>query len=166
MRHLASQEAVFIIIAYLSLGSNSIATAQQTAVQVTANLAAPLVVAKGPKLAQEPSNEQRQKDCPPGSANKVTFELSYAQRVLLPRGSSVEVVVIDASQKAIARCKVKTAKDGPPYKVVVPIGAAAVFPLQVEASLKSPIGQKFSNRIQLVEAVESAKPVAINLNIE
>jgi hypothetical protein len=166
MRHLASQVAVFIFIACLSLGSNSIATAQQTAVQATAEPTAPPVVAKGPKLAQKPGNERPQKDCPPESANKVTFELTYAQRVLVPRGSSVEVVVTDASRKAVARCKVKTAKDAPPYKVVVPIGAAAVFPLQVEASLKSSIGQKFSNRIQLAEAVESAKPVAISLNIE
>jgi uncharacterized lipoprotein YbaY len=99
-------------------------------------------------------------------AKVITVELDYAQRVLVPRGSKIKVVVRDAQERPIFSNNIKTMTDAPPYTLEIPFETSALFPLQVYASLESVIGHKFSQRFLLQRVSKADAPVKVMMQLE
>ncbi len=99
-------------------------------------------------------------------AKVIRVELNYAQRVLVPRGSELRIVVRDAKDNRIFFDNIKTKTDAPPYMLEIPFGPSATFPLKVDASLKSVIGHKFSQRFQLQRVATATPPVKVLMHLE
>lgn len=99
-------------------------------------------------------------------AKVITVELNYAQRVLVPRGSKIKVVVRDAQERPIFSNNIKTMTDAPPYTLEIPFESSALFPLQVYASLESVIGHKFSRRFLLQRVSKADTPVKVMMQLE
>src|SRR5467141_650865 len=49
------------------------------------------------------------------------LELTYSQRILVPRGSDLAIKIQDATGKSIFAQAVKTTHEAPPYMVTVPM---------------------------------------------
>jgi hypothetical protein len=99
-------------------------------------------------------------------AQNLTLELTYSQRVLVPRGSLLAVQVSDAKSQPVFTRNIKTKTDAPPYTVVVPVKGSAVFPLTVKASLQSPVGHKFSRTVELAKSEQPSAPVEIKMALD
>jgi hypothetical protein len=82
-------------------------------------------------------------------AKALKLELTYSERVLVPRGSQIDVRIYDATGKMISTQQIRTKRDAPPYVVDVSIKDEATYPLRVEAHLVSSIGHKFSESIKV-----------------
>jgi uncharacterized lipoprotein YbaY len=93
------------------------------------------------------------------------LELSYAQKLLVPRGSALTIHIHDATGKMVFTRKTTTANDAPPYFIDVAFNNSVTYPLKVDARLVSRIGHQFSETVQINQTdVQEAKPVEIRMS--
>src|ERR1700755_1384105 len=84
--------------------------------------------------------------------NSLNLELTYSQRILVPRGSDLAIKIQDATGKSIFAKAVKTTHDAPPYIVMVPVKTPVAYPLTIDANLASKLGHQFNENITLAES--------------
>lgn len=90
------------------------------------------------------------------------LELTYAQKILVPRGSGLDVKIHDATGKTVFTRKTTTGQDAPPYVIKVAINQPVTYPLTVDAKLVSRIGHHFGESVEVTESgAQGAKPVEI-----
>jgi hypothetical protein len=90
------------------------------------------------------------------------LELTYAEKILVPRGSDLNVKIHDATGKTVFTHKTTTGQDAPPYVVSVAINSPVAYPLKVDAKLVSRIGHRFGESTEISESgAQGAKPVEI-----
>ncbi len=98
------------------------------------------------------------------TAHSFKLQLTYSEKVLVPRGSKIEVSVHDASGKPVASIKTKTKHDAPPYVLEIPVRSAPTYPLKVDAELTSRIGHRFTESTEIeADATQNQTPVEIHL---
>lgn len=84
--------------------------------------------------------------------NSLNLELTYSQRILVPRGSDLAIKVQDATGRSIFAKAVKTTQEAPPYSVTVPMKTSVAYPLTIGASLASKLGHHFNENVTLSES--------------
>lgn len=90
------------------------------------------------------------------------LELTYAQKILVPRGSGLDVKIHDATGKTVFTRKTTTGQDAPPYVIKVAINQPITYPLTVDAKLVSRIGHHFGESVEVTESgAQGPKPVEI-----
>jgi hypothetical protein len=95
------------------------------------------------------------------------LELTYAQKILVPRGSGLDVKIHDATGKTVFTRKTTTGQDIPPYVIKVAINQPVTFPLTVDAKLVSRIGHHFGESVEITESgAQGPKPVEILMKPE
>ncbi|MGH6815402.1 MAG: hypothetical protein ACREC6_06845 [Hyphomicrobiaceae bacterium] len=108
---------------------------------------------------------------PPGkeklaaAPDALSLDLTYAQRLLVPKGSDLQVVIRDQDGKTIFTRRTRTQADGPPYPVSVPL-EAPVYPLLVEATLKSKTGHLFTETVEVKDRSAAQLPIRIMLQMQ
>ena len=80
------------------------------------------------------------------SPRDVTFKISYAERILVPKGSVLTVSVHDSAGRPIFSNSSEIKQSAPPYLVRVSLNDVPSYPLTLEANLRvsfrtSPSGQ-------------------------
>lgn len=118
-------------------------------------------------LAQEEERPHEAAAALQSSSSKtgsIKFELKYAERVLVPRGSELNVRVKDAKGKIVFAQKSKTKHDAPPYVVEVPIRKDVAYPLTFEADLVSRVGHRFSESLELNQS-DAEKPAPVQITM-
>jgi uncharacterized lipoprotein YbaY len=86
------------------------------------------------------------------TAKSLKLELTYSQRILVPRGSDLTIKIQDATGKRIFAQAVKTTEDAPPYFVTVAMKTPVAYPLTIDANLASKLGHQFNENITLAES--------------
>ena len=84
--------------------------------------------------------------------NSLNLELTYSQRILVPRGSDLAIKIQDATGKSIFAKAVKTTQEAPPYIVTVPMKGSVAYPLTIDANLASKLGHHFNENVTLAES--------------
>ncbi|MDF0519030.1 hypothetical protein P0R31_17485 [Bradyrhizobium yuanmingense] len=82
----------------------------------------------------------------------LNLELTYSQRILVPRGSDLAIKIQDAAGRNIFAKAVKTTQDAPPYVVTVPMKSSVAYPLTIDANLASKLGHHFNENVTLAES--------------
>jgi hypothetical protein len=77
------------------------------------------------------------------------LELIYLERILVPKGSQLNVHIEDANRHVVFDATTTTEHDAPPYIVPVRICGGATFPLKIDTVLVSRLGHRFSQSTAL-----------------
>jgi len=137
------------------------AAADNLSPEVSAN---PDPVVVGATPISSPKRHRTEPSTSPDKTASFVLELSYAERIIVPRGSDLHVTVTDAVGRKVFTRNAKTKADSPPYLVEVSVKSPASFPLTVDANLVSAIGHRFSERVQVAQLPsQRSKPVEIDL---
>jgi hypothetical protein len=99
-------------------------------------------------------------------SRSIKVQLDYFEKLLVPRGSKIEIALHDASGKKVATVKTTTRHDAPPYLVEIPIKAALTFPLKLDAELVSRVGHRFSESKEVDEQLIQTQPLELHLQKE
>jgi len=89
------------------------------------------------------------------------LQVSYLERLFVPRGSEFEITVTDAAGAETVTTALSEA--GPPYALSVPVAADAAYPLTVDVVLRSRVGHVLSG--QGAVAAAPAGPVEIRIAV-
>jgi len=81
--------------------------------------------------------------------DKINLRLVYAARILVPRGSLLNVVIKDASNNVVFSQSRPTDRDAPPYDITASLHTDSTFPLSVAVKLKSSAGHTFEREVQV-----------------
>lgn len=93
------------------------------------------------------------------------LEIEYRERIGVPKGSMLDVVVRDRTGRALVALSSPTTTAYPPYFLRVPI-KDTTFPLQLETALRSRAGHRFGQTTDIADATAAAKPQRITLQMK
>ena len=99
-----------------------------------------------------------------GLRSSFKIQLTYSEKLLVPRGSNVAVTITDAKGHKVTQLNSSTKQDAPPYLIEIPIKKTLAYPLTLDAELVSRIGHRFSERTTIDESsVQADAPIEIHL---
>lgn len=92
----------------------------------------------------QPATKKQQRQFGTVGSNTLRLAIIFYERLLVPKGATLEITVTDAKGKT-ATSEIKTTT-GMPYRVEVPLGKASTAPFDVEVVLTSPAGHVLSGK--------------------
>jgi hypothetical protein len=101
-----------------------------------------------------------------GDKRNLSIDLTYSERVRVPRGSKINLKINDASGKQLVLLKTSTRRDGPPYHLDIHLPPIESYPITINADLESRVGHRFMMDMELSkETIENGAPIVIHLNM-